>query len=329
MSTLALGIDIGGTNTKFGVGDREGRLHAEGSLLTADHETLDGFVNLLADACRSCVAKVGVQSKVAAVGIGAPNANYYRGTVEHAPNLRWKGVLPLAELVSKALGLPTWLTNDANAAALGEMLYGGGRGMKDLLVMTLGTGVGSGYIVDGKLLYGHSGFGGELGHVMVKPGGRQCGCGRQGCLEKYASVTGLVLTARERLAASDTPSRLRDLPAAALDGAVIHEAARAGDSLALEVYEETGEVLGVALANTVAITSPEAIFLSGGLARSGDLLLTPTRDALLANLHPLFGVDLHISELLERNGAVLGAAALAFHEGDAGGFSRKDLGAAR
>jgi len=316
MSTLALGIDIGGTNTKFGVVDREGRLHAEGSLRTADHATLDGFVNALADGCRSCVAQAGGQGKATAVGIGAPNANYYRGTVEHAPNLRWKGVLPMAELVSKALGLPTWLTNDANAAALGELLYGGGRGLENLLVMTLGTGVGSGYIVDGKLLYGHSGFGGELGHVMVKPGGRQCGCGRQGCLEKYASVTGLVLTARELLAASDTPTQLRDLPVAKLDGAAIHEAARAGDSLALEVYQETGEVLGMALANTVAVTSPAAIFLSGGLARSGDLLLAPTGDALARNLHPLFSVELHISSLLEKNGAVLGAAALAFHEGD-------------
>ncbi len=315
MISLALGIDIGGTNTKFGAVDREGRLHAQGSLRTTDHKTLDGFVLALAEACRSCLQDIEEPHVVHAVGIGAPNGNHYRGTVEHAPNLSWKGVLPLADLVGKEFALPTTLDNDANAAALGEMLYGGGRGLENLLVVTLGTGVGSGYIVAGQLLYGHTGFGGELGHVMVKPGGRVCGCGRQGCLEKYASVTGLVLTAQEKLGASSAASRLRDLQAAELDGAAIHEAAQAGDDLALEVYRETGEVLGLALANTVAITSPQAIFLYGGLARSGDLLLSPTREALNRNLHGLFcGVDLQISGLGDDTGAVLGAAALAFHE---------------
>jgi len=320
MITLALGVDIGGTNTKFGAVDQQGRLHVQGSLRTTEHETLDGFVRAVAAGCRSALASVATPHHVQAVGIGAPNGNYYRGTVEHAPNLRWKGVLPLAELVSKELGLPTSLTNDANAAALGELLYGGGRGAKNLLVVTLGTGVGSGYIVDGRLLYGHTGFGGELGHVVVKPGGRQCGCGRQGCLEKYASVTGLVLTAQEKLAATTTASRLRELPAAELTGAAIHDAARAGDALALEVYEQTAEVLGFALANTVVITSPEKIFLFGGLAHSGDLLLVPTRRAFAAHLHQVFQeVSLEISALQDNNGAILGAAALAFHEQETGG----------
>jgi glucokinase len=323
MSVLVLGIDIGGTNTRFGVVDREGCLHAKGSLRTGDHETLEGFVKAVADGCRSCLAQIG-GGKATAVGIGAPNANYYRGTVEHAPNLQWKGVLPLAQLVSEDVGLPTWLTNDANAAALGEQLYGGGRGMKNLVVVTLGTGVGSGYIVAGNLLYGETGFAGELGHVIVEPGGRVCGCGRRGCLEKYASATGLVLTVREKLAAADargasgadgSPTSLRDLPEATLDAIAIHRAALAGDPLALEAYRDTAEVLGLALANTVAITSPAAVFLSGGLARSGDLLLAPTRSAMERNLHPAFrGVELRISALLEKDGAVLGAAALAFSE---------------
>lgn len=317
MSALAFGMDIGGTNTRFGVVDREGRLHGEGLLKTSDHETLADFVTAVADGCRSCLERAGGGAAATAVGIGAPNANYYRGTVEHAPNLQWKGVLPLAELVARALGLPTWLTNDANAAALGEQLYGGGRGMQNLVVVTLGTGVGSGFVVDGRLLYGETGFGGELGHVVVVPGGRPCGCGRRGCLEKYASVTGLVLTAQARLAAGGPPSRLRELPPAQLDGPAICAAARAGDGLAQEIFREAAEVLGLALANAVAITSPAAIFLAGGLARSGDLLLAPTRHALERNLHPAFaGVELHISSLLEKNGAVLGAAALAFQERD-------------
>ncbi|MHC4920595.1 MAG: ROK family protein [Planctomycetota bacterium] len=312
MITLALG--------KLGVVDREGRLHAEGLLRTTDHETLDGFVRAMAAGCRDCLVSVATPHQVQAVGIGAPNGNYYRGTVEDPPNLRWQGVLPLAELVSKELGLPTWLTNDANAAALGELLYGGGRGARNLLVVTLGTGVGSGYIVDGKLLYGHTGFAGELGHMVVKPGGRQCGCGRQGCLEKYGSVTGLVLTAQEKLAGTTTASSLRGLPGAELTGAAIHDAAKAGDALALEVYEETAEVLGFGLANTVVITSPEKIFLFGGLAHSGDLLLVPTRRAFEAHLHRAFtGVSLEISALQDRNGGILGAAALAFHEQEAGG----------
>jgi len=326
MSTLALGIDIGGTNTRFGVVDREGRLHAEGSLRTESHETLAGFVRAIAEGCRQCLAQVPGTGKTAAVvgvGVGAPNANFSRGTIEHAPNLAWPGILPLGEMLSRELGLPAWLTNDANAAALGEMLYGGGRGLRNLLVVTLGTGLGSGYIVEGQLLYGHTGFAGELGHVIVEPGGRECRCGRRGCLERYASSTGLVLTAREKLAAGDArqaPSRLREVPTADLDGVAIHAAARAGDRLALKVYRETAEVLGLALANTVVITSPEKIFLCGGLARSGDLLLAPTKAAFDRNVHPAFrGVEvrlseLHISELQETNGAVLGAAALAFQQ---------------
>ena len=313
MTEVCLGLDIGGTNSRFGIVDRDGRLLREASLPTGSFARFEDMAAELAEGCRQLLAAEGLQAR--GVGIGAPNGNYYRGTIEHAPNLRWDGVLPLAAKMKEALGIPAWLTNDANAAAIGEMLYGGARGCRDFLIVTLGTGLGSGFVSNGQLLYGHTGFAGELGHVIVAPNGRACGCGRSGCLERYASVTALVQSARERLERDDTPSRLRELQANELNGAAIHAAARAGDALALALYEELAEVLGLALANAVAITDPAKIFLYGGLAESGALLLEPTRAALARNLHGIFaGVELHISELQGRNGALLGAAALAFHE---------------
>jgi glucokinase len=313
MTDVCLGLDIGGTNSRFGLVDRDGTLLCEASLPTGGFPTFDDLVRGLAEGCRGLLAQAGRQPR--AIGIGAPNANHHRGTIEHAPNLRWKGVLPLASAMSGALGVPAWLTNDANAAALGEMLYGGGRDCRDLLVVTLGTGLGSGFVVDGRLLYGATGFAGELGHVIVDPGGRPCGCGRRGCLERYASVTGFVESARARLGRNDRPSWLRTLTMHELDGAAIHAAAAAGDELALDVYAETAEVLGLALANAVAITSPKKVFLYGGLAESGALLLEPVRMALQRHLLPIFcGVEIHISELQDKNGALLGAAALAFHQ---------------
>ncbi|MCB9833871.1 MAG: ROK family protein [Planctomycetes bacterium] len=312
MREVCLGLDIGGTNCRLGIVDRAGEILREDSLQTGSFATFPDLVTGLAAGCRRLLEAEALDAL--AIGIGAPNGNAHRGTIAHAPNLPWKGELPLARDLGAALGAPAWLTNDANAAALGEMLYGGGRGRRDLLVVTLGTGLGSGFIVDGRLVYGHSSFAGELGHVIVEPGGRACGCGRQGCLERYVSVTALVAIARERLATDAAASSLRGLPDEKLTGAAIHDAARSGDEFALALFDEMGARLGLALANAAAITSPEKIFLYGGLAGAGEILLGPTRASFERNLLANFaGITIEVSELQGRNGALLGAAALAFH----------------
>lgn len=319
MSEVALGVDIGGTRTKLAFVERSGRRLAQGTFRTDAHDSADGYVEALVEAVRSARRELGDGHTVRGVGIGAPNANHFRGTVEDAPNLRWKGVVPLARLVSEALGLPTVLTNDANAAALGEMRYGNARGLSDFVLVTLGTGLGSGFVSGGKLLYGHDGLAGELGHVIVEPGGRLCGCGRRGCLERYASVTGLVLTVRELLA-SGRPSSLGELDADGLGGRAVDAAARAGDELALEAFARTGQRLGLALANAVAITSPEAVVLFGGLVAAGERILEPTRQAFEENLLATWRgrVRLLLSGLDDAEAGVLGAAALSWREHEGG-----------
>lgn len=315
MTEVCAGIDIGGTNTVFGLVDRAGEVLAEEALPTGGERSFAAFVETICKRLRASIAVHEVALR--AIGIGAPNANYLDGTIPHAPNLPWGGELPLGRLVGEHFPEVTvHVTNDANAAAQGELLYGGARGLRDFLMITLGTGLGGGLVVDGRLVHGHDGFAAELGHIVIDWQGRPCGCGRLGCLETYASATGLVTTARERLTESDYPSLLRDLPK--LDAPAISAAARAGDALAGEVFESTGRWLGRALANTVAVTSPARIFLFGGLARAGNLLLEPTRRHFEQSLLEVYSgkVRLELSELMDRNAAVLGAAALAWdHSG--------------
>ena len=263
MNELAIGIDVGGTTTTFGFVDRDGTCVQRGTLRTDVRPDAEGFVAALLAAVRDGLERLDPSPRIRGVGIGAPNANYFTGTVDHAPNLSWEGVVPLARMIGDGLGKPAVLTNDANAAALGEMLFGNARGLSDFLLVTLGTGVGSGFVVGGRLVYGHDGFAGELGHVIVEPDGRSCGCGRHGCLETYASVTGLVWTVREELERGRSSS-LAALAPADLTGRAIHDAAEAGDALAVEAFTATGRTLGLALANAVAITSPAAIVLLRG-----------------------------------------------------------------
>lgn len=264
--------------------------------------------------------------EMAGIGIGAPNGNFYRGTIEYAPNLHWPGIVPLAEMFRECLQLPAVLTNDANAAAIGEMLFGSARGMKDFIVMTLGTGVGSGIVVNGALVYGHDGFAGEIGHTIFDPNGRKCNCGRKGCLETYTSATGVCHTARELLRRDERASVLRSLDAAQLTAADIAQAAEQGDALALEVFEITGEILGLKLADAVAHTSPEAIFLFGGLANAGSLIFEPTQRHMERQMLNIFKgkVKLLPSGLRGGKVAVLGAAALAWNELDKATPSHED-----
>jgi glucokinase len=247
------------------------------------------------------------------IGVGAPNGNFYSGTVEYAPNLPWKGILPLAKMIQNKFQLPSILTNDANAAAIGEMMYGAAKGMKDFIMITLGTGVGSGIVANGKLIYGHDGFAGELGHTIIIPNGRYHeGTGKKGSLESYASATGVKLTAIEKLEQHKEPSLLRDVPKDQLDSKRVYDAAIQGDELAKEIFDFTGGILGMALANFVMFSSPEAIILFGGLTKAGDLILKPTRENMEANLIQVFQnkVKILVSHLKESDAAILGASAL-------------------
>lgn len=310
---LAIGIDIGGTNTVFGVVDARGDILYRGAMSTKQNETIEKFIESLYAAISPAIEKVGGTERIKGIGIGAPNGNYYKGTIEYAPNLDWKGIIPLAEMVSTKFGVPAALTNDANAAAVGEMMYGAAKGMKDFIMITLGTGVGSGIVANGQLIYGHDGFAGELGHTIIIPDGRlHWGTGSYGSLEAYASATGVVLTAKEFLANAKTPSLLSDIPADQLDSKAIYEAAVKKDQLAMDVYEFTGKVLGQALANFIMFSSPEAIILFGGLTKAGDMLISPTRKHMEANLLPIFRdkVKLIFSQLNESDAAILGASAL-------------------
>jgi glucokinase len=306
---LALGIDIGGTNTSFGLVDRRGNILAKGKMATTGHGTVGQYIEALKQQVAPILANAG--QSIVGVGVGAPNANFYTGEIGHAPNLPWRGVIPLAKLMTEAFNSKTTITNDANAAALGEMMYGAARGMKDFVIITLGTGVGSGFVANGQLIYGHDGFAGEIGHVIAVRDGRPCGCGRNGCMERYASATGICITAEEWLKERNDETLLRQYQGrvAAHD---IHQAALAGDKLALEIFEYTGRILGQTLADAVAITSPEAFIFFGGLAKSGDLLLKHVHRYMEDNLLVVYKnkVKLLMSELPDADAAILGASAL-------------------
>ena len=313
LTPLAIGIDVGGTGTKFGIVDRNGNILFAGEISTRGHEEVESFIDELHTVLYSLIQKAGGPGRIIGIGLGAPNGNYYSGTIEYAPNLPWKGIIPLAKLVEDKFKLPVVLTNDANAAAIGENMYGAAKGMKDFIMITLGTGVGSGIVANGKLIYGHDGFAGELGHTITIPNGRlHMGTGKFGSLESYASATGVRLTALEMLNNSTEESLLRNTLPENIDSKVVYEAAIQGDKLAKEIFEFTGKILGLALANFVMFSSPEAIILFGGLTKAGDLILKPTQENMEANLIQVFQnkVKILVSHLKEADAAILGASAL-------------------
>jgi glucokinase len=310
---LAVGIDIGGTNTKWGLVNHRGAIVQKGELKTDSFPTIESFIDALHETLMPVIDAVGDDKVVKGIGIGAPNGNYYKGTIEYAPNLHWKGIIHLTDLVTKRFNLPSSLTNDANAAAVGEMLYGAARGMRDFIMITLGTGVGSGIVANGQLIYGHDGFAGELGHTTIRPGGRKhWGTGMLGSLEAYCSATGIVLTAKELLHNSTEESTLRNYSLDEIDAKRVFDCAIQGDKIAAEAYRITGEILGEALANFIMFSSPEAIVLFGGVIKAGDLIMQPTKEHMERNLLPIFQnkIKLVFSELKEADAAILGASAL-------------------
>ena len=309
---IAIGIDIGGTNTKFGLVNHRGEILAKGQIKTEEYKQVEDFIEALYVNIKPLIDKVSDNTTLDGIGVGAPNANYYTGTIELAPNLPWKGVVPFAKLMTEKFGVPCKMTNDANAAALGEMMFGAARGMKDFIMITLGTGVGSGIVASGSLIYGHDGFAGELGHTVVKPGGRKhWSTGSEGSLEAYASATGIAITAK-KFRAEFPDSMLNQYPEENINSKTVHECALAGDPTAIEVFRYTGQKLGEALANFVMFSSPEAILLFGGVIKAGDFLLKPTKLHMERNLLPIFRskVKLVFSELDEADAAILGASAL-------------------
>ena len=312
MANLRIGIDIGGTTTKFGVVDPEGNILEQDRVPT--NESLDDFIEQLHSKLQPMIDKAGGAGKFKGIGMGAPNGNYYTGTIEYAANLKWKGIIPIARLLSQKFSLPVKLTNDANAAAMGEMIYGCAKGMKHFITITLGTGVGSGIVIDGKIVLGHDGFAGELGHTVVRPGGRlHKGTGIRGVLESYASATGVRETALELLTENPSAeSLLRDYSINDLTSQSVYDCAIKGDKIANHIFEYTGQILGEALANFVLFSSPEAIVLFGGLTKAGDLILNPTRKAMEDNLVQVFKnkVKILFSDLKEADAAILGASAL-------------------
>ena len=314
-TNVAIGIDIGGTNTVFGFVDKEGKLVYESSILTNSYEKAELLFDRLFKKINEDFNDYSSDYELVGIGIGAPNANYYKGTVENPPNLQW-GMVKVIEIVKNYSELPAAITNDANAAAIGEMKFGAAKGMKDFIVITLGTGLGSGIVSNGVLIYGSDGFAGEIGHTIYDPNGRQCGCGRKGCLETYASASGIRRTVFEILCNSNKPSELRSISFNDLNSKIIFDAAIRGDQIALDAFDYTGKVLGSQLANSVAYTSPEAIILFGGLAASGDLIFKPTQKYMEENLLSIFKnkVKLLPSKLLKGNTAVMGAAALIWNE---------------
>jgi glucokinase len=311
-----IGLDLGGTNSVFGIVDARGEIKATTAIRTGGYEKVEDYVAACVDALQVIIEQVGGIDKIKAMGIGAPNGNYYKGTIEFAPNLPWAhhGVVPLADMFSKALGIPVALTNDANAAAIGEMVYGVARGMKNFIVITLGTGVGSGIVVNGQLLYGHDGFAGELGHVTMVRGeeGRLCGCGRTGCLEAYCSATGVARTAREILAKTNRESLLRELDPEKITSLDVSIAAGKGDELAKEIYDFTGKMLGEACADFAAFSSPEAFIFFGGMVKAGELIMKPIREAYEAHVLKIFKnkAQFLVSGLDGASAAVLGASAI-------------------
>lgn len=310
----AIGIDIGGTTTKFGIVNREGEILEQDRLPTNAHEVVEEFIDDLYAKLEPMIARTGSKDEFAGIGMGAPNGNFYTGTIEYAPNLKWKGIIPIAELMQKRFGLATQLTNDANAAAMGEMIYGCTKDIKHFITITLGTGVGSGIVIDGKIVLGHDGFAGELGHTIIRPGGRlHKSTGMWGSLEAYASATGVRDTAIELLTNHpEEESLLRDYSLNELTSESVYECAMRGDNIANQIFEFTGQILGESLANFIMFSSPEVIVLFGGLTKAGNLLLNPTRKHMEANLLPIFQnkVKLIFSELKEADAAILGASAL-------------------
>jgi glucokinase len=311
-----IGLDLGGTNSVFGIVDARGDIKATTAIKTGGYQTVEDYVKASVDALQVIIDQVGGIEKIKAMGIGAPNGNYYNGTIEFAPNLAWAHdcIVPLAQLFSDALGIPVALTNDANAAALGEMVYGVARGMKNFIVITLGTGVGSGIVVNGQLLYGHDGFAGELGHVIMVRGaeGRSCGCGRSGCLEAYCSATGVARTAREMLAKTNRPSLLREMNPEDITSLDVSIAAGKGDELAKEIYEFTGTMLGEACADFTAFSSPEAYIFFGGMVKAGDLIMEPIKRSYEEHVMQIFKgkAQFLVSGLDGASAAVLGASAI-------------------
>jgi glucokinase len=315
LDQLVVGVDIGGTGTKFGIVNRDGNVLFGNEISTKKHATIESFIDELYAELSVLIEKAGGVGRIKGMGVGAPNGNFYTGTIEYAPNLPWKGIIPLAELLQAKFKLPVTITNDANAAAIGEMMYGAAKGMKDFIMITLGTGVGSGIVANGQLIYGHDGFAGELGHTIVIPDGRlHPGTGKKGSLESYASATGVRNTAVEILEKTTEKSLLRDVPTDQLDSKSVYDAAIKGDKVALEIFEFTGKILGLALANAIMFSSPEAIVLFGGLTKAGDLILKPTKQHMEENLIQVFQnkVKILVSHLKESDAAILGASALAW-----------------
>lgn len=307
-----IGLDLGGTNSVFGIVDARGNIVATTAIKTQAYPDFDDYVKASVDALMPIIDTVGGIEKIKALGIGAPNGNYYNGTIEYAANLVWQGVVPIAKKFEEALGIPVIVTNDANAAAVGEFTYGVARGMKNFIMITLGTGVGSGIYINGQLVLGCDGLAGELGHLTVVPGGRTCGCGRKGCLETYCSATGVARTAREYLDKRDTPSLLRDIKPEDITSFEVYKAAVAGDELAKEIFEVTGSMLGEACANFALFCSPEAFIFMGGLTKAGDLLMKPLQKAYDEHVLSVYKgkAKLMLSGLKDSETAVLGASAL-------------------
>ena len=308
-----IGIDMGGTNTAFGIVDARGNVIAGNSIKTAKHNKIEDYIDELYTEITRLIEANDAQDKIQGIGIGAPNANYFTGIIEDGVNLPWPTPIPLAKLITEKFGIPTIITNDANAAAIGEMTYGAARGLKDFIMITLGTGVGSGIVINGQMVYGHDGFAGELGHVIMKRNnGRTCGCGRTGCLEAYCSATGVARTAREFLDIRKEDSLLRNLPVEEITSKDVYDAAISGDKIAKDIFEYTGDILGQALADFVTFSSPEAFVLFGGLTKSGDLIMKPVKESLDKNILGCYKgkVKVLVSELKESDAAILGASAL-------------------
>ena len=304
---------MGGTNTAFGIVDARGTVIASSSIKTGKHSKIEDYSDELYTEISRIIAANDAEGKINGIGIGAPNANYFTGVIEDGVNLPWPTPIPLADLISKKFGIPCLITNDANAVAIGEMTYGAARGLKDFIMITLGTGVGSGIVVNGQMVYGHDGFAGELGHVIMKRNnGRVCGCGRTGCLEAYCSATGVARTAREFLEIRDDKSLLREYDIDNITSKDVYDCAVKGDKLALDIFNYTGTILGEALADFVTFSSPEAFVIFGGLTKSGDYIMNPIREAFDKNIMKVFKgkVKILISELKESDAAVLGASAL-------------------
>jgi glucokinase len=315
MEDVVAGIDIGGTNTVFGLVDKAGNIVAGSSLKTTDYPDINDFVSVLTDSLKRLL-EADQNLNLQCIGIGAPNANYHKGTIELAPNLAWKGIVPLTKLIMEKVDVPAVMTNDANAAAIGEKIFGGAKDMNDFIVLTLGTGLGSGIVTNGELIYGHTGFAGELGHTIVVPGGRECGCGRKGCYETYASASGLVRTVLYMLSEMKEESVLRSIVPSELTSKMIAEAAAKNDLVAVKAMDYTAEILAFGIINAVVFSSPEAIFLFGGLTLAGEMLFAPVRKYVDDNVQPIFKGTVKIlpSAIPESKAAVLGAAALAWNE---------------